>query len=485
MTVTPECDLLVVGGGAGGIGAAAAAAAHGAHVVLIERGPALGGTTGPGGVCHWEAGIGGTGVPIDIYRQLRKMDPDTVGIYGLGRHICAPDPALSEFPGGEHPICPDKTYADTLRRYGAAESAGYPYEFYREQCFGVCFTPEDYEDACLALLRERGVDVGLETTVVDVLIEKGSVRGVRTSRGDEIRARFTVDATGEAAVAGPAGCDLRMGREGRDVFGEANAPEQSDGVLNGATQMFRVAPRKESAVDPLPPDIRPDCWWAERFPSFSVVELPDGTWSFNQLPSIAGAEAAGLGDRALEECRRRTLAGWHSVQERYPEFQRFAVHSMSPVLAVRDAPRVVCRYTLTQKDLEAGLDGEAAEGRIAIADHLMDVHGGGKMGKPRLAAPYGIPFDCLVAADCGDLLVASRGAGFSAIAASSVRLTRTVMQLGQAAGTAAAMAARRDVRITELPAADLQAQLRADGIQLETDLTGEAARRVALADRTV
>lgn len=459
-------DLLVVGGGAGGLGAAAAAAALGAKVILLEQSPDLGGTASRGGVCHWEAGIGGTGVPIDLYRLL-----PAAGIYGMRRHCCATDPALRDFPGGEAVICPDRTYADTLRRYGAADVAGYPYEFYRQHCFGVCFTPEAYAAACRALLHK--VEVRLNTTVAGVELADGAIRGVRTAQRETIRARCTVDATGAAAVAKLAGCRLRVEREGRDVFGEANAPAQSDNVLNAVTQMFRVAPRATAAIDLLPADVPAACWWADRFPAFSVVELPDGTWSWNMLPTMAGAEALALGERAVAECRRRALAAWHDVQSRYPEWQRFALHSFAPALGVRDAPRVVCRHTLTQPEMEAGLAGD----RIAIADHVMDVHGEGHIARSRLAGPYGIPFGCLLAADCEDLLIASRGAGFSAIAASSARLTRTVMQLGQAAGTAAALAAKRNLRVAEVPVTDLQAQLRADGVQLDTELTGEAARR--------
>jgi hypothetical protein len=450
--------------------------------LLVERAASVGGTACRSGVSAWEAGIGGTGVPLDLYARLRAQGPEAVGIYGLRRHICAPDPALREFPGGEGRICPDRTYADTLRRYGGADVNGYPYDLYRKHCFGVCFTPEAGEAACRELLDTLGVNVLLNATVTRVHVDAGAVRGLRISQGEDVFARTTIDASAAGAVAGPAGCRLRVGREGREVFGEPNAPAESDGLLNAVSQGFRVAPRAEELVDPLPPDVPADCWWADRFPCFHVVELPDGTWNWYQLPTLAGREAEELGEQAGAEARRRTLAGWHDVQQRYPEFCRFTLHSLAPELGVRDAPRVVCRTTLTQHDLEAGLGGDAAPDRIAIADHVMDVHGEGHIARPRLEAPYGIPFDCLVAADCDNLLIASRGAGFSAVAASSVRLTRTVMQLGQTAGTSAALAARRNIGIRELPMPELQEQLRADGVQLDLELNGEAARRVAAAD---
>ncbi|MBN2296628.1 MAG: FAD-dependent oxidoreductase, partial [Pirellulales bacterium] len=49
-----------------------------------------------------------------------------------------------------------------------------------------------------------------------------------------------------------------------------------------------------------------------------------------------------------------------------------------------------------------------------------------------------------------NLMVACRGAGFSKIAASSCRLSRTMIQLGHAAGVAAAMAVKTDKPVDEI-----------------------------------
>ena len=56
--------------------------------------------------------------------------------------------------------------------------------------------------------------------------------------------------------------------------------------------------------------------------------------------------------------------------------------------------------------------------------------------------PYGIPYSCLLPAEYDNLIAASRGASFSHIAASSCRLSRTMMALGEAAGQASALALR-------------------------------------------
>jgi hypothetical protein len=118
---------------------------------------------------------------------------------------------------------------------------------------------------------------------------------------------------------------------------------------------------------------------------------------------------------------------------------------LSPALGVREGHRLVARYVLREGDCRAGLAAQTASGVpdvIAIADHSLDFHGATRWEGRELDGPYGVPFRCLLP-DAADgphnLLVACRGAGFSAVAASSCRLSRTMMTLGQAAGTAAAL----------------------------------------------
>ena len=76
--MTERYDLAVIGAGSGGIGAALAAARFGLSVLLIEKADTLGGTAVRGGVHVWEPGVGGTGIPFDIYRRLRRI-PDSGG----------------------------------------------------------------------------------------------------------------------------------------------------------------------------------------------------------------------------------------------------------------------------------------------------------------------------------------------------------------------------------------------------------------------
>jgi hypothetical protein len=66
-----------------------------------------------------------------------------------------------------------------------------------------------------------------------------------------------------------------------------------------------------------------------------------------------------------------------------------------------------------------------------------------------------------------NLLIACRAASFSSLAASSCRLSRTMMQLGQAAGTAAALAKELNIDLPDVPPDRLRAALREQHVQLE------------------
>jgi hypothetical protein len=121
---------------------------------------------------------------------------------------------------------------------------------------------------------------------------------------------------------------------------------------------------------------------------------------------------------------------------------------------------VVGEYVLTQHDLLAGLEKQDHPDIIAIADHAMDVHGaGGKHVHGELKGAYGIPYRCLIPKGQTNLLIACRGASFSHIAASSCRLSRTMIALGRAAGVAAAMAATSNASVGKIDVAALRCSL--------------------------
>ena len=76
------------------------------------------------------------------------------------------------------------------------------------------------------------------------------------------------------------------------------------------------------------------------------------------------------------------------------------------------------------------------------------------------ASVYGIPYGCLIPVNTNNVLVACRGAGFSHIAASSCRLSKSMLQLGYAAGTAAILAIQKGHRVSDVPVDMIQKEIK-------------------------
>jgi arylsulfatase A-like enzyme len=473
-TVSPvDCDVAVIGGGSGGFGAALAAARLGLEVVLVEKADCLGGTSVRAGVNCWEMGAGGTGIPFDLYKALKRQ-PGAVSIYSFGRHTGTFDPERETFryPGGETVTDPDARYLDTLQRHiprGEKNTAAYR----REHWHGVPFEPEAMANTMRAMLDATGCcRVLLNTAFVAAEAGDSRIRSVQLSDGSRLRARFFIDSTGDGLVCVAAGCQAMEGQEARDRFNEPDAPVQATARINGVSLIYRATPVKEPQVEPLTGNLPTTCWWGKRFPLAHVNHYPNGDLNINMLPTMEGEAFMRLGyDAAFAECQRRVRTHWHDWQTRFEEFRGFRVAWIAPALGVRETRRIVGDYVLNENDLLAGLSGQKHPDIICLSDHSFDTHGGHSKHHGEMTEPYGIPYRCLIPKGYRNLLVACRASSFSSLAASSCRLSRTMMQLGQAAGTAAALAKALNVDLPAVPADRLRDALRRQHVQLEHPMT--------------
>jgi hypothetical protein len=116
------------------------------------------------------------------------------------------------------------------------------------------------------------------------------------------------------------------------------------------------------------------------------------------------------------------------------------------------------------------LEGRRFDDAVARSAYPIDVHNPSGSGTTTKRLPpgecYEIPYRCLVPVNRERLLVAGRCISTTHEALASTRLTPTVMTLGQAAGTAAAIACSRGIRPGDVDAGELRAALVADGVLL-------------------
>jgi len=445
-----DFDLVVVGGGSGGFGAAWAAARRGVRVLLIEAGPALGGTSTLGGVNTWEPSMTGPGLPAELFRRLARH-PSAIGIGRTVKFWSADE------PWGFSEIDPELPYRDTLRRC----------TFGPEDWRRATFEPDLMAAEMARVLADTGlVDLRLNTRFLAADVEHRSIaRLVLSCAGQElsVRPRFVVDATGQIDVCTAAGCRTYLGVEPCSAYGEPGAPPAHKDSLNGVTLCYRVTPADSPGVEEIPPGV-PD----EPFKrGASICQYPCGDLNINPLPTMAGWEFRGLpAAEARRSCEERTLRHWHWLQAE-KGFARYRMVGPFPLVGIREGPRLIARRVLTENDVRAGFSAQAdAERGVALCEHALDVHGeGGRCTE--LQQPYVVPYDCLLPGEYDNVLVACRGAGFSHIAASSCRLTRVMMQLGHAAGLAAALAMEDNVSLPEADVTKLRRRLAEQNVALD------------------
>jgi len=442
-------DLAVIGGGSGGFGAALAAARHGLRVLLVERGSILGGNSTLGGVNTWEPGIGGPGFHGELYDMLAGQ-PNAIGV-SRTIHYSSPDERW-----GWSRIDPGLTYRHSLRR-----SSLNPDDWAR-----VTFEPDAMATAMRSLLDQTGrVEMRLGTSFVAAETSGDRIESVvieSNGHQQRIAADFVVDATADLRIATAAGCSTYLGCEPQSMYHEPSASTEHIERLNGVSLCFRVTRVDPPAVAPVPPDVPDESFTS----SLSITEYPNGDVNINPLPIMEGIDYHRRGDKeGRRVCEQRVYQLWHWLQAE-KGFDRYRLVRLFPFTGVREGPRLIGRYVLTENDVRAGCSGQRDPQRwITLADHALDTHGEGYLCS-ELAEPYGVLYECLLPRELSNLAVACRGASFSHLAASSCRLSRTMMQLGHAAGLAVAVAQTRRESLAEVNLSVVRARLADDNVAL-------------------
>lgn len=428
-----KTEVCVIGGGSGGLGVALAAARAGARVVLVERESILGGTSTCAWVANWEPSAGGDGLPRELYAT---MQADPLGVTHADYHVAA------------------------VRRGG----------------HGLPFEPRVLSLAARRLLEAiGGCRVLMDTTFCRAEVQGDRIRTAEAwfhGKRLGIEADVFVDCTADGDVAAAAGCEFHLGEDPKSRYQEPSAPEKAGLHLNGMTLCYRIADTGVKQTPYLPPDIREGLCPRPTF----FMRMANGDRIVNAVDMLAGNSLLEEEhSRLVYEAHRRVVEHFHWLQTVDPRqmkwgnnqgkgYSTWAIVGVAPRIGVRESRRILGDYVLTEHDCLAGLAGQRHADLIAMTDHAVDIHGPkGKFYEVPNGA-YGVPYRCLLPRGVRNVMIASRAASFSHIAASSCRLSRTMMTLGQVAGTAAAMAVAGRVGPREVDIAKLQATLRAAGV---------------------
>lgn len=221
-----------------------------------------------------------------------------------------------------------------------------------------------------------------------------------------------------------------------------------------------LAVRKAQAAGDLPPgrgEISGLTWLAENIAGVN----------FGHVFGIDGTRAEDLTRGAIEG--RQLVARQMDFFRRYvPGFAQAQVIATGEQLGIRETRRIIGDYVLTEDDF---VSTRSFPDDIARNAYFIDVHlatSADKMNIYRLppGESHGVPYRCLLPQGLDNVWVPGRSASADRVVQGSLRVMPNCFAMGQAAGTAAALAARDAGDSRGVDIADLQRLLVEQGAWL-------------------
>jgi len=415
-----KVTVAVVGIGTAGFGCAYTLLKNGVKTALIEKNNGFGGTSVFGGVNCWEPGVCDGELHNILADKLFKI-PNACAVCKTipgGMLFGDNDGNFDKYPWGLSVTDENGQYSDTLKRC-LSLTGGKDYRRFQFEPKCMDKTMQDmiskYSDNAVIMIN---------TEFVSCKVDGRCIRSIDVKNKDgitRIYADYFVDSTGDIYLSRAAGCETTIGAEGKVAYNELSAIEDKNNI-NGVTYVFRLKKLHDKKRENEP---------SERMVISCFNLYPNGDINVNMLPTFKGSEYLLLGDNADSEGKKKILEYWDWLKKE-KGLDNYELEEIFPQAGIREGYRLVGRYVLTENDVISGRCDYS--GKIAaMADHPIDMHGGTK-GCTEIEKPYAIPMECLMPKEIDNMLVACRGASFSHIAASSARLSRTMLTLGESAG---------------------------------------------------
>lgn len=422
-----QYDVIVAGGGVSGCSAAIAAGRMGAKVLIVEQGAYLGGAlTG--------CGVG----PMMTFHAGEKQV-----IRGLMEEI-----------------------VERLTKDGY--STGHIYDTMQYISYLTPFNSEGLKVILDEMTAQAGCDVLFHTFIGGAECRDAKVTGLTVCNKDGIHklsAVVYIDSTGDGDVAAFAGAPMTKGRESD---GAAQPMTMNMKYANVDTQAIKNHIKKhiedfsrhqgnEKLMDTV--SRFSFCGFQDEFRAAEArgeleIRREDvlcfetdrpGEYIVNTTRIIDhdAVDAASLSEAEIigrRQCRQLD----RFLRNHVPGFEQALLEFTGPNVGVRGSRQLVGKYTLTADDI---LERRVFETVIAHSAYPIDIHNPKGIGTDsrflsEKGTYYSIPYEVLYCNEIKNLLVAGRCISASFEAQAAIRTTPTAGALGQAAGVAAALAAR-------------------------------------------
>lgn len=422
LPVLAEAEVVVLGSGSAGSTAAIAAARTGADTLLVERYGFLGGTS--------------TSVLDTFY-----------GFYTPGRDVAR---VVDGIPW--EIVERLAAYNMVLERpssYGAGQA--------------VTYDPTTLKVVWEQTALSSGVRLLLHTFCVDVLMDGGHITGlvVASKQGlGLIKGRVFVDSSGDADLVFRSGAPFEMaGRDGHEAQSLTTTFR-----LGGVNLERAQAIKRDDLVSRMKAaNISGDYRLPREEGSIHATPLPDVVVTNMTRVSYVDATNPLELTNAEVEGRKQALEYTRFLREQIPGYEGAYLLNFSTHIGIRETRRMWGDYRLTRDDV---LTARKFEDAVAQCGAPIEDHNASSSTRWEYVPDgdtYDIPFRALLPQGVDNLIAAGRCLSADHDAHASVRSMGQCMAMGQAAGTAAALAAQSDTVPAVLAIGDLQARLRADG----------------------
>jgi len=413
-----EFDVIVVGGGLTGVAAAVCAAREGMKVLILEQSGFLGGAMGN---CLIN--------PFMPYTT--KME-----INGEKKTVKLSDGFFTEI-------------MDRLAEMGGRQ--------------GSTFHEEYLKLILDRMVVEAGVTVLLHSTLCGVEKSGDTITGVTTvSKAGKLtmHAKCFIDCTGDADLAVMAGCPTHLGRD-------------KDQMCQPMTLCFRLANvdiEKYRENKPMINELY------QKFQAEGKIKNPrenvlifyhpvKNMLHFNttRVIKLNPVDPFHL-TRAEMEAREQMFEMYYFLKENIPGFENADIAFSAPQIGVRESRMIDGEHLLTEQELKACTRFDDA---IAAANYDIDIHSPDGAGTSHYYFPdgeyYTIPYRSMLPRNADNLIVSGRCISSTHEAQASYRVMPIVTTLGQAAGVAAAVSIKQEVKPKEVDIREVQRILKESG----------------------
>jgi len=435
LTIFKEADVVVVGGGPAGFAAAVAASRNGADTVLMERYGCLGGmATG--------------GLVMVIMPMSDGTNEQQIG--GLCQEV------IDRLDHTESAIHPKKEDLGSNDKNLISYWKNFAFSVIEGRIrMSATVDPEALKCVLNEMACEAGITLLLHSWGSRALVENTAVKGIvfeSKSGRQAVLAKTIIDATGDGDIYASAGApfDARM------------YPQMRSSHLALTFRLGNIDSRRyhafRSSETTKFTEMMHELEKMGGFTHYISTTREDVIWVNNAVGGLNPLNVSDLSHLEVEG-RKRILTTHQFLKKHVPGFEKSFILDTASQIGVRSSRRLIGEHILTEKEIFSGLQFEdtiavCPDFRFTVSPEHPHWH---------------IPYRSLIPRQIENLLAAGRCFSSDPVANDLLAPIQFCIAMGQAAGTAAALANKKRTEVRKLDYKVLQKYLVQQGVPLPVD----------------